>query len=61
MGGSRACSLTEAAHRSDGAGNRNTVARMRRALRRPLHMGAWDDASEEGSGENKKAGLLQAF
>jgi hypothetical protein len=52
MGGSRACPLRR--HSPERRVDRNIGARMRRTLRRPLHMGAWDDASEEGSGENKK-------
>ena len=45
---------SRAARRSSPYRNRITEARMRRALQRLLHMGARDDASEGGSGENKK-------
>ena len=49
MGGSCACPLTEALTGATGR-NRNEGARMRRALRRLLHMGARGDAAERGSG-----------
>ncbi len=53
MGGSRACPLTEALTEATGQ-HRNAGGTDATGTAEPLHMGAWVDATERGSGENKK-------